>query len=394
VRIAQLIETDGPGGAERIVVELARTLVESGHQAVVFVPENGEGWIDGQLRGSAVQLERFRLDRTLDPGLAHRLAAAFRAHGIQVAHSHEFSMAVYGAWAAWGAGIPHVFTMHGGRYHAAALRRRVALRAASRASRATIAVSETVGHQLAHDLWTPRNRITVIPNGVRLPQTASTTLRDELGLQPGERLVLAVGNLYPVKGHRYLVEALALLRSGGHRVRVAIAGRGGEERRLMDLARELGVGEQLHLLGLRADIGNLLAGADLFALPSLSEGLPLALLEAMLAGCAIVAADVGEIRAVLADGDAGHLVRPGDATLLARALGSLLAHPAGARALGARARHRASAEYTIDRMAGRYATLYRGLRSSRGTNSMPGAAEATPPASAAPRATAGSGSAA
>ena len=116
---------------------------------------------------------------------------------------------------------------------------------------------------------------------------------------------------------------------------------------------------RFHLLGLRSDVANVLAGADVFVLPSLSEGLPLALIEAMLAARPIVATTVGEVGAVL-DGDATHagvLVPPGDAAALARALADVLSDPNEARRLAAAAALRAE-DYTLARMTERYVGLY------------------------------------
>jgi L-malate glycosyltransferase len=141
LRVAQLIETDGPGGAERVVVHLARALQEGGGQSIVFLPPKGEGWIEAELEGSGVAVDHFHLERPLSPACAQALAGCFARHRVDVAHSHEFSMAVYGAWAARRAGVPHVITMHGGRYYADRLRRRIALGAAVRASARTVAVS-------------------------------------------------------------------------------------------------------------------------------------------------------------------------------------------------------------------------------------------------------------
>jgi glycosyltransferase involved in cell wall biosynthesis len=121
------------------------------------------------------------------------------------------------------------------------------------------------------------------------------------------------------------------------------------------------VSERLHLLGLRADVGNVLAGADLFVQPSLSEGLPLAIIEAMLAQRPIVATAVGEVPTALDDGRAGTLVPAGDAQALADALAELLADPAAAQRLGAAAAERAVREYTLTRMVERYAALYASL---------------------------------
>ena len=381
LRIAHLIECDGPGGAEHVVVQLATALQAAGATNVVFLPARGEGWLARQLEGSGVAVEYFRLERPLSPACARGLAASFRRWRVDVAHGHEFTMAVYGAWAAWRAGIPHVITMHGGAYYAERLRRRLAMRAAVAGSGATVAVSTPLARQMSRALWLPPARVATIPNGVRYVRPKRTTLREELHLGPEDRLLVSVGNLYPVKGHRHLIEAVALLEARHAGVHVAIAGRGESAEALAACARERGIGARVHLLGLRSDVAAVLAAADVFVLPSLSEGLPLALLEAMFAGRPIVASNVGEVAVALADGEAGVLVEPGNAAALAVALDRLLRDPAHARGLGERARCRAAAEYDVSRMVARYVETYHTVLGRRpaGSPSRSGPAAAARP---------------
>jgi glycosyltransferase involved in cell wall biosynthesis len=358
MRIAHLIESDGPGGAERFLAHLASALQAEGASNVAILPANGEGWLERELQGSGVAIEHFRLDRPVSPACARGLEATLRRRRIDVAHSHEFTMAVYGGWACWRMGIPQVVTMHGSLYYAERVRRRVALRAALALRGRTVAVSESLARRLREDLWMPASRVAMIPNGVPCPATPTPTLREELGLGPSDRLLVAVGNLYPVKGHRYLIDALSLLVARHPRVHVAIAGRGALEGELMAGARDRGVAERVHLIGLRSDVPAVLAAADVFVLPSLSEGLPLALLEAMFAGRAIVASAVGEVSAALAHGAAGVLVPAGDPLALAAAVDGLLSEPQRARDLGRTAARRAAAEYDISRMVRRYLDVY------------------------------------
>lgn len=361
LRIAHLIESDGPGGAERVVAQLATAYQAAGAGNVVFLPAEGEGWLARQLAGSGVTVEYFQLERPISPRCARSMAATFRQQRIDVAHSHEFTMALYGAWASWRAGVPHVITMHGGPYYAARLRRRLALRAAVALSGHTVAVSTPLAKRLSRDLRLPTSRIATIPNGVRYVPPEQTTLRDELRLGPNDRLLVSVGNLYPLKGHHHLIEALALLASRHSTVHVAIAGRGEAAEALAACARERGLTNRVHLLGLRSDVAAVLAAADIFVLPSLSEGLPLALLEAMFAGRAIVASEVGDVGVALANGEAGVLVEPGSTAALAAALDRLLNDPDRARDLGERAARRAAAEYDVSRMVRRYVGVYEGL---------------------------------
>lgn len=358
LRVAQFIESDGPGGAEQVVVHLARALQDAGAHSVVFLPAHGEGWLARQLVGSNVAVEYFHVDRPVSPSCARTLIAGLQKHRIDIVHSHEFSMAVYGAWASWRTGIPHVITMHGSTYYAGRLRRRLAMRAALSLSGRIVAVSNRLARTMSRDLLLRASRIGMIPNGVPCETAARSTLRDELTLAPGDRLLVSVGNLYPVKGHRYLLEAMALLGAAHPSVHLAIGGRGDLAQPLLAQAREAGLAGRVHLLGLRSDVGNLLAAADIFVLPSLSEGLPLALLEAMVAGCPIVASDVGEVRFALAEGEAGVLVAPANARQLAAALDTLLRDSATAHELGMRAQARARAEFGVSRMVQRYIDGY------------------------------------
>ena len=358
-RIAHLIETDGPGGAERMLALLANELQCAGYPGVAFAPVRLEGWLEAELAGFGVPIEYIRLDRPFSPRFAGDLAAAFRRHNVALAHSHEFTMAFYGAWAARLARVPHVFTMHGSRYYAGRWRRRLALRWAARSSVAVTAVSRALAGSLQRDLWLRRGTVTVVPNGIRpgLPGTTGEGVRAELGLRPTDRLLVAVGNLYPVKGHGDLVAAVAQLTPRVPSLHLAIAGRGELAEALSHAARARSIGDRVHLLGLRNDVADLLASADAFVLPSRSEGLPLALLEAMFAGVPIVATRVGEVPSALAGG-AGLLVEPGRPDELAQAIERLLSDAELGRSLGTRARARAVAEFDVATMAARYESLY------------------------------------
>jgi glycosyltransferase involved in cell wall biosynthesis len=378
LRIAHLIGSDGPGGAERLVAALATALQAAGAQNVAFLPADGEGWLARELEGSGVAIEYFRLDRAISVACAKSLERALRAHRIAVAHSHEFPMAVYGAWASWLAGVPHVITMHGGRYYARRLRRRLALRVAMGVSARTIAVSASVRRDVGRDLWFPLSRIRTIPNGVRYVAPGGATLRLELGLGPDDRLLVSVGNLYPVKGHHYLIDALALLSGWYPTIHLAIAGRGELESALSARARGKGLANRVHLLGLRSDVAAILAAADVYVLPSLAEGLPLALLEAMFAGCPIVASDVGDVRVALADGEAGVLVEAGNPAALAAAVDRLLSDADRAREMGRSAARRAAAEYEVSIMVRLYAANYQELLGRRATAGQPTAGTAAP----------------
>lgn len=358
MKIALLVETDGPGGAEQVVAHLAEEFAARGASVTVLVPAVGEGWLRTRLQDSPVAVEPVPLGGPLSFAAILALAAVLRRTGTQLLHTHEFGQALVGAAAARLAGIPHIITMHGGRYFAERWRRRLLLRIAVALSAAITAVSTPLALDLERTLRLRAGRVRRVLNGARPAPGGPDGIRQALGVPAGAPLLVAVGNLYPVKGHRHLLSALALLDSRSPAPHLAIAGRGEEEPALRAQAESAALGERVHLLGLRSDVGALLASADLFVHPSLAEGLPLAVLEAMFAGRPIVASSVGEIPAVLEQGTAGLLVPPGDPIALAEAIQGLLTDRGRAAALGARAAARARRDFGVEQMAGRYSVLY------------------------------------
>ena len=126
LRIALMLETDGPGGAEVVVFQLAEELRRRGHVVVPVGPEQGVGWLRGKFLAAGFTPEAFRLRRPLDPVCLRDLRRMLVRQEIDVVHSHEFTMSVYGAVAARTAGVPHIITMHGNQTMTAAWRRRVA----------------------------------------------------------------------------------------------------------------------------------------------------------------------------------------------------------------------------------------------------------------------------
>lgn len=356
--VALMIESDGPGGAERMLLQLAEELRHRGWEVVPVGPAVGCGWLSEECRRRGFLPEAFRLRFPADPGCVTSLVEIFRRRGVTKVHSHEFTMAVFGAAAARLVGVPHVITMHGGLGFADRWRRRAAFRWACRRSRAVVAVSHAGRTALAERLGIPAGEVMVVPNGIRPEAPSGADIRTSLGVGPGAVLLLAVGNLYPVKGHDLLFRALALLDPGLPSWHLAIAGRGEERERLLALADELDLGPHVSLLGYRADIADLLAAADVFIMPSRSEGLPLALLEAMFARRAIVASAVGGIPEVVRHEAESLLVPPEDVAGLARAV-TRVVQDAGLRGrLGHAALARAQSHFSVGAMTDAYELLY------------------------------------
>lgn len=359
--IALLLESDGPGGAEVMVLSLAVGLRERGYRPLVVLPITGCGWLAARCAERGIASTTFTHRYAVDPACLWGLARLIREQGVDLVHSHESTLSVYGAGAAALTGKPHLSTIHGQTPFLRLRRNRVALRWALRRSASRVTVSSATARWLAAELGAKTEWFDVIPNGVEERAGNRRAGRAALDLGDGELLLLAVGNLYPVKGHRVLLEALGRLAGTlrqGPGWRLAIAGEGDEREPLTARSRTLGIAERVSLLGHRSDIPDLLAAADVFVMPSLSEGTPLSLLEAMVAGKPIIATRVGGIPDVLGEGGSGVIVAPGDVDAMSDALAALLASSDERARLGQAAEERGRRFYLVDSMVERYVERY------------------------------------
>jgi glycosyltransferase involved in cell wall biosynthesis len=208
----------------------------------------------------------------------------------------------------------------------------------------------------------PAEQIAVIPNGVdtrRYRQTVDrAALRRSLGLDERARLIAVVATLKEQKGHHILLDAAASVVHRYPEAHFLLIGDGELRPALVSRIGALGLEEHVHLLGTRHDVPNLLAASDLFALPSLWEGLAMALVEAMASGLPVVATDVSGTRQVMIDGATGLLVPPADAERLAAALVVLLEDPARAREMGVAGRNRVESQFSASRQAADHLALF------------------------------------
>ncbi|MSS70941.1 MAG: glycosyltransferase family 1 protein [Candidatus Latescibacteria bacterium] len=186
-------------------------------------------------------------------------------------------------------------------------------------------------------------------------------VRRELGVPSGAFLIASVGRLAPVKGHVHLIDALPEVLRERPDAAVLIAGDGPLRGDLESRARALGVADHVFLPGHRGDVAGVLEAADLFALPSLNEGLGLALVEAMAMGLATVASRVGGVPEVVLEGETGLLVPPGDAGALAGAILRLMDDAAARRRMGEASQARARTHFSIERAVRETERLYEEL---------------------------------
>ncbi len=353
------IELAGVG--EHMLI-LAAELRARYHLAVVCPPTDpGQRLL---ARARALGAEALALDVRTERRPAATLRHWLQAHRIDLFHCHAgiFWEGELGTYVAHQAGVRVVRTEH--IPHRNPTPPSVAAYGALiRACDRLIGVSTGVGASFlalgipAAKLRVVRNGIPPRPAGARAAADAPR-LRARLGIPPTARLVLTAGRLDDQKGHRTLLGAAPAVLRRAPDVHFLWLGRGPLESELRAHIRAHGLEGHVHLLGHRDDAPDLLAAADLFVLPSLFEGLPLAVLEAMRAGLPVVGTRVCGIDEIVRDRHTGRLVPPLDAAALADAILETVQHPHRAARWGAAGQALVAREFSAARMAREMTTVY------------------------------------
>ncbi|HET8560849.1 MAG TPA: glycosyltransferase family 4 protein [Marmoricola sp.] len=368
-----LLQVVGPskfGGDSVLVLELARAAQDHGFRVDVLAtdPRFQELILDEGFGLVDLDVLRREIRPVADLASLARLTQFLRMSRYRIVHTHTSKAGVVGRLAATRAGVPGVMhTVHLFGFHeesgplATAAYSRIE-RTAARWCDRIVTVSEYQREwALRLGIGTPE-QVVAIPNGVPARRATGVRpraqVRAELGLAGDEVAVVFTGRLAEQKGLEYLLRAVPLLGPARGHVRVLLAGDGPLRSHLTGLAAELGVDDTVRFLGFRADIGDLLAAADLVVLPSLWEGLSISLLEAMAAGRAVITTDIGSNREVTRDGAVAPLVPVKDPEALAAAMRGLAADPARREELGRLARQEQASRYTMDRMLDSYLEEY------------------------------------
>ena len=240
-------------------------------------------------------------------------------------------------------------------------------RLTGRMAHLAVANSEAVGEHAVRSQGLPAVKVRVVRNGLDIQAFDRATHHQALGLPPGPFVVtVANPNRFKASGLLVLVEAAAAVREQMPEVRFVLVGDGPCRPTILEAVRVRGLAERFICLGARTDVPAILARCEVMVLPSLQEGLPNAVLEAMAAGKAVVASRVGGIQEVVLDGETGLLVPAGDSAALASAISSLLADPARAARMGQAGRARVQARFGLDRMVRETEALYDELLERKG----------------------------
>lgn len=348
-KVLQLLHGLNTGGAEVLADRLGRRLAERYQVRFACLDQVGE--LGERLQEDAFCVDRLGRSQGLDWRCVRQLAALLRRERIDLIHAHQYTPFFYAmATRLVGVRCPILFTEHGRFVPDYPRRKRVFFnRTMLRQRDRLVAVGKDVRRALVENEGLPADRIEVIYNGIDIERferrrgEAGSALRKQLGISEAATLVVQVARLSPLKDHGTAVRAIAESRGADAEIHLVVVGTGPEESRLRQAIAECEVADRVHCVGLRHDIPAILSEADVLLLTSISEGIPLTVIEGMAAGLPIVSTAVGGLTEIIEDPTHGFLQPAGDHAGLARRLCQLARDPRLRKQMG-QAGHRRARE--------------------------------------------------
>lgn len=349
----------GWGGQEHRTFKEMVGLRQLGHRMILLCQPKAK--FGARAREAGFEVFEVRMRNGIDLPAAWKMAAIIRRVQADVVNTHSGRDSILGGLAGLLAGRLVVRTRH------------LALPITSRFTYTTlphhvVSVSEHVRRYLISE-GVPESRVSTVYTGID-PQVMQldgpSTLRAELGIADSARVIGTVAILRMKKGHRFIVEAADRILAAHPDTHFVFAGDGAQMDNLKTLIAAKGLAARIHLLGLRRDIANVLAGCDLFLLPTEQEALGTSYIEAMAMGLPVVGTNVDGVPEVVRDGDNGLLIAPGDAASLAEAVNRLLGDDALRQRMAERSRELVSSVFHVDTMCQSMLELYRRLLAQRG----------------------------
>jgi len=365
----QLVSTGGFYGAERTLLELATFLRDRGWDSrIVALEGDGAGELIRRAKEQGIAGEAYVSTGRLGlVPMLRRLRAMLARERRAVVHSHGYKPDILLAALGVPRRLPCLATCHSWYSETTKLKALEYLdKRAVRSFDHVVAVSEDIYRDLSASRM-PAGRLSRIDNGISVPvldPRRTDEIRSEWNLAPGEKLVVQIGRLAKSKRNALLLKAMAGLPRA-MAARVVLVGDGEERAALAEYARSLGIEDRVIFAGYRRDAAAIMAAADVLAITSDKEGLPIVVLEAMAVGCPIIATAVGAIPQVLSPESAWIIPVDDDAALVS-ALREAFGEASPGRARAAKAKSIFIERYERDAMGGQYLDLYERSWRARG----------------------------
>ena len=364
MNILHIISSSGIYGAENVLLGLAESLKKNGHTPHIVCLKSAlkpdpDMYLEAQKRNilSAVEICRNKLDiKALT-----NIRKFTLKNDIQFIHSHGYKANFYGWIVSKFTKIPIIATLHGWTAEDVKVKLYEKIdRLILRGMDHLVAVSPRIHEQL-RGMGLKDKRITFVPNAVDTekfkPGSNNDKFRERLGLKDNF-VIGTVGRLSIEKGQGYLLRAFKDIASVVPKAKLLIVGDGRLKDNLQQEAKNLGLEDRVVFSGNQKDMVSVYKAIDIFVLPSLTEGLPLVLLEAMSMGLAVVATGVGAVPYVIGEGE-GIIVPPQNTKALNEAVLGLVADPSHRNAVSIKARERAVNDFSIGSFSNKYIGLYK-----------------------------------
>jgi glycosyltransferase involved in cell wall biosynthesis len=363
MKILMLIDTIGPGvgGGERMAMGLATELAGRGESVVLCVTRGSTAADRAPFERAGVRILSLNRRGRLQLSAFRELLRLMREEEFEVLHAHKFGSNVWGVLFGRLRRVPVIVAQEQTWSYEGNLPRKLIDWVIGRLASSFVSVSSLDRERMIAIEHVPAEKVIVIPNAfVPRPDVKLGDLRSELGIGADVPIVGTAAVLRPQKALDVLLEAFARVAAGNSEARLVIAGDGECRDELEARAAELGITARTDFLGMREDVETLLAAFDVAVMSSDFEGTPLFALECMAAGTALVATEVGGLPDLVEDGSSALLVPRRDPAALATAISAVLDDPELRRRIADAASERAR-EFTMERTADRFLSLYRSL---------------------------------
>jgi glycosyltransferase involved in cell wall biosynthesis len=330
-----------------------------------------KGEIGGEIEESGIEVISLnKLGHRFNWTTVRDIYNLIKARDVKIVRTHQYHANLYGRLAAWLAKVPCVVaSVHNVYTRDRKLHRRIINKFLSGFTDRVVAVSEAVKRDILKYDHLMDDKVTVIYNGIdtqRFSDTNRNSMRAALGISPEAQVIGTVGRLTIQKGQKYLLDAVAMLRKKFPQIALLIVGDGPMRDELSNHIKALGIDKNAILVGTRRDIPRLLSAMDIFVLPSLWEGSPNALIEAMAAGKPVIATDIPPIREIINLDKVGILVPVEDSKAIASSIELLFNSKTLAETFGKSAKERVFSDFAMNITVNKYVNLFEHILKGKG----------------------------
>lgn len=362
-KVAHFIDSNDPGGAETLVIEICRNINRYGFEPEVY--HFGNSWLQERCKefnipSIVVPGKRFYKSIKTIPIFSVIFARFLRRNKVDILHSHLFGSITGACIASYLSNTPHIGTLHD-IYTIEERRTRIYfLKVASILGVQLITVSQQMRNYLNKLGKFSNGTLQTIANGVDIEKfntPVNKNLYLELHLNSDDIIFICVGRLEKIKGQDILIDAFSKLKPA-HNVKLLIVGDGAYRREIEERIAEKGLADCVKILGQRNDIPALLKISHCFVLSSRSEGLSCSIIEAMAAGLPVIATDVGGNNELIRDGENGYLVPSEDSNALAVQMQVLIDNEAIRNEFGKASLSLANEMFSVSAMLKKYVNNY------------------------------------